>query len=172
MRCYTWMLFVMLGVCGLPISHAIACEKKPEVTFGEKPFDATDPNGGTLEFVIVNGVPWKHAYWKSAIPGVTMQSILPDCRVIIVGRKDLSFYVVIEDVEWVHPVYNSSYVMFSGDGRQIVHIGAKEFVLNDVPYPAPGVLKNAGFNERGDFEAEWKRRDGKHIQTVNGIIVE
>ena len=164
------MLLMMLCAWALSVNSATACAKKPDVTFGEKPYDSSEPGGGRVEFVIVDGVPWKHAYWKSAMLGVSMQDILPDCRVIIVGRKGLDFYVVIDDVEWKNPVYNSSYVMFK-DGRQVVHIGEKEFVLNDVRHPTPGKLKKARFNERGDWEAEWEK-DGKLVKTVNGTLVE
>lgn len=154
----------------LPISPVIACDKKPEVAFGERPFDPKEPSGGMVEFVIVDGVPWKHTYWKSAMPGVVRQGLLPDCRVLIVGRKGLSFYVAIDDVEWKHPVYNSSMVLVSKDNRYIAHVGEQEVIINDEPQPIYGKVQTASFTEAGDLEIVWDN-NGTMLRSVNGILV-
>ncbi len=150
-------------------THASACDKEPIVEFVNEPYKA----GSDMQMVaiVVDGKKWTHRYIENRAKSAFGPKILPDCRVLVIGRKGLSFFIVIEDEEWQNFVYNSTFFKVSKDGKKVLQADYEDpptIIVNDVVQAnSDGTLKNVYFDDTGNVITKWLV-DGKEVTMVNG----
>jgi hypothetical protein len=160
------------------------CLNEPTVTFG---IEAAKPGGmSSFETVTVNGTKWTHRYGLegNTNTGIPVHTVLPDCRVLIVGRKTSSpgyrYFVVINDVEWAHSLesYSSKFtgsVRYSKDGKKVLQFDSKgTLVVDDVVQPRIHIsneLKDAHFDDDGNVVSTWNV-GGREVHAIDGKVVQ
>jgi hypothetical protein len=158
------------------------CLNKPIVSFG---IEAAKPGRmPSLETVTVNGTKWTHRYEHEGNTGIPLNTVLPDCRVLIVGRKASSpgyhFFVVIDDVEWEHSAesYSSQFtgsVRSTKDGKKVLQFDSKgTLIVDDVVHPRIRIsneLKDAHFDDDGNVVSTWNV-GGREVHAIDGKIVQ
>jgi hypothetical protein len=138
----------------------------------------------SFETVTVNGTKWTHQYGGEGKTGIPFNTVLPDCRVLIVGRKASSpgyhFFVVIDDVEWQHPLesYSSQFtgsVRYTKDGKKVLQFDSKgTLIVDDVVYPHIRIsneLKDAHFDDDGNVVSTWNV-GGREVHAIDGKIIQ
>lgn len=139
-------------VCGLIVVSSplrAECTAKPKLDPIFR--DEGASVAGNPDYMVVDGHRWTHVFYDIASYGV-----LPDCRVLVVERRGLDFFVVINDVSWKNSVYNSAFVMTNKDGSTIVQVSPEKgyVVVNDEVHRVPGMLQQLRFNERNQLEVK------------------
>jgi hypothetical protein len=177
---------VLAGVVTLSLLFTLEvraeCLNKPIVIFGIEA--ATPGRMPSLETVTVDGTKWTHRYEREGSVGIPFNTVLPDCRVLIVGRKVSSpgyhFFVAINDVEWEHSVdsYSSQFtgsVRYTKDGKKVLQFDSKgTLIVDDVDYPRIRIsneLKDAHFDDEGKVVSTWNV-GGREVHAIDGKIVQ
>jgi len=173
MRNISSAIVTTLFVLAATLSGAQAeCTKWPEIKIDTTKV-SPGPSSQDDETLVVDGKVWTSRYTR-----VVRIIVLDDCGVAIVGRRELSNFIVVNDVPWQHGVFNSGRFEVSDDNQKILQYDeAGAILVNDVVQPSipirPGLkgrLAKADFTSDNRIMSIW-RFDDSVVIALDGEII-